>query len=183
MRTTWKTAFAILLLAMLLVPLSAEPYTGIDVEAGAQLADFGGCRALRAGAKVGLQAGAGFGIHEIYGILDGSVSFPVKQWRSFTSQTWGWDATLGIGYGIRLGNFRIGIGAGYMLQMFVADNPVWSSGLFAELEPSLSVAQLGGGLLSVTLPVTYVYSKTSPSLRVSAGVRFSFGGSNDTSWI
>jgi hypothetical protein len=175
-------AFLILLLALLL-PLCAEPYTGVDIQASGQIEDYGGCRALRAGLKMGLQLGAGYDIHEFYGIADASLSLPVKQWRSFTNQTWGWDAALGIGYAIRLANFRIGIGAGYMLQMFVSENPVWSSGIFAELEPSLAVSEVGISLLSVTLPITYVFSKTSPSLRVSAGIRFSLGGSNDSSWI
>lgn len=183
MKTIRRIILTMILITAALIPTAAEPYTGAKAALGAQLEEYGGCKALRAGAEVGLHAGIGTGIHEIYGILEGSVSFPVKQWRSFTSQTWGWDASLGIGYGIRFANFRIGVGAGYMLQMFVSDNSVWSSGLFAELEPSLAISQAGGGLLSVVLPVKYVYSKTSPSLRVSAGVRFSFGGSNESSWI
>lgn len=178
-----RMAALLLFLMMIALPLHSEPYIGVDAGAGGMLASYGGSKAIRINGRLGAQAGVGIGISEFYALFGGSVSVPVKQWRSFTSQTLSFGVEAGVGYGVRLANFRLGLSSGYVLQMMMSEMMAWSSGIFLELEPSLAVSLAGNGLISICLPIRYTYSKTSPSLGASLGVRFSFGGSNDRSWL
>ena len=171
------------LLVFLALPLFALPYFGVGGDVGASFQEYGGSKALRLGGSIALQAGASKGIFEFYGSVGGGASFPIKQWKSFTVQPWSWSIKAGGGAAIRFDVFRLALEGGYSMSMMMAQLHTWTSGIYVGLEPSLVIATPTNGLISLCLPVRYTYSKTSPSLELSFGVRFSSGGTGDSVWL